>query len=82
MMLLETKANEDTILIRIRDTGKGISSRDLDKIFNIYFTTKEDGTGIGLSIAQQIISQHNGTMTVTSEENKGTTFTINLPKSE
>jgi two-component system sensor histidine kinase HydH len=74
--------DEHTIVIQIRDNGKGISSKDLDKIFNIYFTTKEEGTGIGLSIAQQIVSQHNGTIEVRSEENRETIFTINLPKTE
>jgi signal transduction histidine kinase len=74
--------DENSIIVQIRDSGKGISAKNLDKIFNIYFTTKEKGTGLGLSIAQQIVSQHNGTIAVTSEENKETIFTIHLPKSE
>ncbi|MBN1478654.1 PAS domain S-box protein [candidate division KSB1 bacterium] len=68
-----------SILVRISDTGKGIPATDVEKLFNLYFTTKEKGTGIGLSVVQQVISQHNGTIDVYSEENKGTTFSIFLP---
>jgi two-component system sensor histidine kinase HydH len=67
------------IQIEIVDTGSGIPSKDVAKLFNLYFTTKETGTGIGLSLVQQIISQHNGTIDVTSEEQQGTTFMITLP---
>ena len=71
------KQNE--LLIKISDTGEGISAEKLRKIFDLYFTTKRDGNGLGLSISQKIISQHNGTITVASEINKGTTFKIILP---
>jgi signal transduction histidine kinase len=67
------------INIIISDNGNGIPSHLLNKIFNLYFTTKAKGTGIGLSIVQKIITEHNGFITVESKENIGTTFTIILP---
>lgn len=67
------------IYIKIKDTGKGMTKAEQQKIFNLYFTTKENGTGIGLSVVQQIISQHDGTIEIESEINEGTTFIIALP---
>ncbi len=73
--MLENKV----IKIIASDNGPGIPQDVRDKIFNMYFTTKQKGTGIGLSIVQQIISLHDGTIEVTSHEGKGTTFIIQLP---
>jgi len=73
---------DQNILITISDDGKGISEENLAKIFNLYFTTKKEGNGLGLSIAQKIVSQHNGTIHVTSKVNQGTTFTITIPDYE
>lgn len=72
------KQNED-IIIKIKDNGPGIPSHILNKIFNLYFTTKAKGTGIGLSIVQKIIMEHGGIINVESEENNGTEFSIKLP---
>ena len=63
----------------ITDTGNGIPEEQIGKIFNLYYTTKTEGTGVGLSIVQQIISQHNGEIKVESKVGKGTKFTIELP---
>lgn len=68
------------IEIKISDNGRGISQDNLNKIFNLYFTTKAKGSGIGLSIVQKIISDHNGLISINSEIGKGTTFTILIPK--
>lgn len=68
------------IEIKLSDTGKGISPDNLKRIFNLYFTTKSKGSGIGLSVVQQIISEHNGVISVESTPEQGTTFTIQLPK--
>jgi len=73
------KMTKREIVISIKDTGSGISKGDLSKIFNLYFTTKANGTGLGLAHAQQIISEHGGKIRVDSRENQGTTFTIILP---
>lgn len=70
---------KNEILVEISDTGKGINPETLHKIFNLYFTTKSRGTGLGLSLVHQIISQHNGRMEVESEVGKGTTFYVFLP---
>ncbi|MBI3123941.1 MAG: hypothetical protein HYZ10_06010 [Ignavibacteriales bacterium] len=68
------------IEIKFSDNGKGISPDNLKKIFNLYFTTKTKGSGIGLSVVQQIISEHNGVISVESMLGQGTAFTIQLPK--
>ena len=77
---IEVKIENKELVILISDTGKGISEQNLSRIFNLYFTTKDQGTGIGLSLVQQIISQHNGTIEVVSRPvYKGTNFTIHIP---
>lgn len=72
----------DRVEIKISDTGCGIPPENLDKIFTALFTTKEEGkgAGLGLYVTKQKIEQHNGTIKVTSEVGKRTTFTILLPK--
>ena len=64
--------------IRVRDNGSGMSPDVLDHAFIPFFTTKEKGTGIGLSLCRQIILKHGGTIRVESEEGRGTTFIIKL----
>ena len=66
-------------IIAISDSGIGMSQETLSKIFNLYFTTKSSGTGLGLSLVHQIISQHDGRIEVESEVGKGTRFLIYLP---
>jgi len=61
------------------DTGVGISEENLSRLFEPLFTTKARGMGLGLSICKRIVEAHGGTITVESEPNKGTTFTITLP---
>ncbi|MDZ7289830.1 MAG: ATP-binding protein [candidate division KSB1 bacterium] len=65
--------------ISFQDTGKGIPENELSKIFDFYYTTKEQGTGIGLSFAQQIVEEHGGRIQVKSEVGKGSEFVIYLP---
>jgi signal transduction histidine kinase len=57
----------------------GISEEDLPKIFEPYFTTKENGTGLGLTITFKIVREHDGEISVTSRPGQGSTFIINLP---
>ncbi len=71
--------NEREVLIEISDTGMGMNQEALAKIFNLYFTTKPQGTGLGLSLVHQIVSQHDGRIEVESEVGKGTKFSIYLP---
>jgi two-component system, NtrC family, sensor kinase len=74
----------DSIKISLSDTGTGMSEAVKNKIFQPFFTTKDvgEGTGLGLSISYGIVKKHNGTIEVESEEGKGTTFRITLPKGE
>ncbi|MCF8050321.1 MAG: PAS domain S-box protein [Desulfobacterales bacterium] len=74
-----TKGRE--VLIRVADTGQGISKENIDKIFDPFFTTSLVGTGIGLglSICFSIIEQHSGTIEVASHQGRDTIFTITLP---
>ena len=65
--------------IRIRDHGCGIPRDILDRIFNLYFTTKRDGTGIGLAMTYRILQLHNGSIQVESELGVGTQFTLRVP---
>jgi two-component system NtrC family sensor kinase len=67
--------------VEFTDTGHGIASEDLDRIFGPFFTTKEvgHGTGLGLAISYGIVQEHKGTITVESQVGQGATFTIRLP---
>lgn len=69
----------DFVKIKISDTGKGISPEFLPRIFDLFFTTKEGGTGLGLSVSYAIIKKHKGTINVQSRIGEGTTFIIELP---
>jgi len=72
------------VKLTIADTGHGIPGEVIEKVFEPFFTTKEfgQGTGLGLTVVKGIIEEHQGSIAVASEEGKGTTFTIRLPRSE
>ena len=78
-LLFEATAGEDTAELRISDSGSGISDDLRDKIFRLYFSTKQQGSGIGLAMTFRIVQLHDGTIDFTSEPGKGTTFLIRLP---
>jgi len=78
-LLFQSAANDETAEIRISDSGPGISPELRDKIFRLYFTTKKEGSGIGLAMTFRIVQLHDGTIDFTSEPGKGTTFFIRLP---
>jgi len=69
------------VVVRISDTGCGIPEELRDRVFEPFFTTKEPGkgTGVGLSVAREILHAHGGTIGVESAEGRGTTFTLRLP---
>lgn len=69
----------ERVKITITDSGKGIAPEQLEAIFTPYFTTKADGTGLGLAVVQNIIEQHGGTIQADSPEGKGAVFTLWLP---
>ena len=72
---------ENCAVIRIKDEGTGISSKDLPHIFEPFYSTKEasKGTGLGLAVVYGIISNHSGHVLVENTSTKGTIFKINLP---
>jgi two-component system NtrC family sensor kinase len=77
-------ASGEHVFIEVSDTGIGISKEHLDKIFEPFFTFSiehgDEGSGIGLAIVKEIIEEHGGSISVTSEEGKGSTFTIKLTR--
>lgn len=75
----DSMAGEEFAEIRISDTGQGIPPELRDKIFRLYFTTKKEGSGIGLAMTFRIVQLHDGTIDFTSEPGKGTSFSIRLP---
>jgi len=68
-------------VLTVTDSGHGISSEILPRIFDLYFTTKKDGSGIGLAMCYRIVQLHSGMIEVESEPGHGTTFTLRLPLS-
>lgn len=65
--------------ITVSDSGAGIPPNELGKIFNPYFTTKATGTGLGLTMVQKVIEEHQGTIAVTSGQPEGTRFVMVIP---
>ena len=68
--------------VAVSDTGPGIAPEIRDKIFNLYFTTKGNGSGIGLAMAYRFVQLHDGKMTFSSESGQGATFIFELPEAE
>ncbi len=77
-----TGRHDNTVQIRVSDDGPGIPPDVHDRIFEIFFTTKDAGSGLGLTIVKQIVEAHGGTVSFDTIEKRGTTFTIRLPISE
>jgi two-component system, sporulation sensor kinase E len=78
LKLSASRADEE-VRLAVEDSGVGISEEDLPKIFEPYFTTKDNGTGLGLTITFKIVREHGGEITVASRPGQGSTFTIHLP---
>ncbi len=79
MLRVNTEQRGDQAMLFISDNGIGMSDDVRDKIFEPYFTTKDFGSGIGLTLVYKVIKEHMGDISVTSKEGHGTTFTISLP---
>ncbi|MDJ0762160.1 MAG: ATP-binding protein [Myxococcota bacterium] len=81
---LSAQAVQDEVVIRVSDTGVGISEEHLDKIFKPFFSfslkDEDQGSGIGLALVREIVDDHGGHISVTSKKGKGTIFTIRLPE--
>ena len=76
---LSTTSTADHVIIQVKDTGPGIPISRQGKVFDPFYTTKSNSSGIGLSICHRIILDHGGVLKLSSAENKGTRFTIELP---
>jgi signal transduction histidine kinase len=82
MLRLSLKEEGRQAVLAIADTGEGIASEVLPRIFDLYFTTKKEGSGIGLSMCYRIVQLHSGVIEVSSEPGQGTTFTLRFPLSK
>ncbi|HEY2820332.1 MAG TPA: HAMP domain-containing sensor histidine kinase [Candidatus Acidoferrum sp.] len=78
-LTLRTSERAAHVLIEISDSGTGLTPEECSRLFTPYYTTKQQGTGLGLAIVQSVVSDHHGTISVSSEEGHGTTFRIELP---
>lgn len=77
---ISLKKNDKSIEIHITDEGKGIASKDVNQLHEPFYSTKDDGTGLGLLVTNHLIEIHDGKLTVQSTENIGTTFSIIFPR--
>jgi signal transduction histidine kinase len=80
LRMSSARARESRVQITVSDTGVGIKPEDLNRIFDLYFTTKERGSGIGLSLVYRIIQMHDGEVEVESAPGRGTTFKLVVPR--
>lgn len=78
-LTLRTAPRPGGVRIEVSDTGKGLTPEECSRLFTPYYTTKLQGTGLGLAIVQSVVADHHGTISVTSEQDRGTTFKIELP---
>jgi signal transduction histidine kinase len=77
---IRVRADDHSVYIRISDTGSGIKTEDLSKLFSPYHTTKTGGHGLGLMIVQRIIREHGGHVGIESKEGSGTVVTLQFPQ--
>ncbi|HJR06962.1 MAG TPA: ATP-binding protein [Pyrinomonadaceae bacterium] len=68
--------------VTVADTGRGIEAENISQVFEPYFSTKETGTGLGLAIVKKAVDDHEGTISVTSKQGEGTTFTVTIPTTQ
>ncbi len=78
-LIITTGQDKNIIKITISDTGEGIAKKDIEHIFDPFYTSKQGGTGLGMSITYGIIKEHKGAIKVESEKNKGASVTVTLP---
>lgn len=79
-LTIRSSEHDGSVRIEVTDTGKGLTPEECSRLFTPYYTTKAQGTGLGLAIIQSVISDHHGTISVSSDEGHGTTFHIVLPQ--
>jgi signal transduction histidine kinase len=79
-LAIRVRADDDSVFIRIADTGAGIKTEDLSRLFSPYHTTKSGGHGLGLMIVQRIMRDHGGHVGIESKEGVGTVVTLQFPQ--
>jgi len=79
VVTIGARAEQHMLCLEVADEGVGIAPEDVERMFALYYTTRPDGTGIGLSIVYRIVQMHDGTIDVRSELGHGTTMTVRLP---
>ncbi|MBL0732042.1 MAG: hypothetical protein JJW03_04225, partial [Desulfosarcina sp.] len=79
LVVLASKKKPDGVIISVKDSGVGIDEKRLDRVFDTFFTTKDEGLGMGLSISRTIIEDHGGRLWATQNPDKGTTFSFTVP---
>ncbi|MDQ7780621.1 MAG: ATP-binding protein [Planctomycetota bacterium] len=82
VLTIQTRAGHGKVEIDVTDDGEGMSPETLQKLFNVYFSTKKGGTGLGLPTAKRIVEEHGGDIAVRSSPGSGATFTVSLPSAE
>lgn len=78
MLTISTHEEGDFVELEVKDTGPGIPQKQLEKLFQPFYTTKTKGTGLGLALCQSIVERHHGTIAVDSVEGMGTQFKVRL----
>jgi signal transduction histidine kinase len=78
LLIRSSEGEDDQLMIEVRDRGSGIDPRDMQQLFNAFFTTKPNGMGMGLSICRSIIEAHGGRIWASSNVGPGATFTFTV----
>jgi signal transduction histidine kinase len=79
--VVRTERDEgDRVRVIVRDAGVGLEPRDVDRLFEAFYTTKRDGMGIGLSVSRSIIESHHGRLWAAPNDGPGATFSFSLPR--
>jgi signal transduction histidine kinase len=81
-LMVRTRGEDDDVVVEVTDTGEGIPDELMERIWQIYYSRRRTGTGMGLPTARRIVEELDGSISVVSEQGKGTRFTIRLPVEE
>jgi signal transduction histidine kinase len=79
-LVVSTRGLEREVEVAVSDTGQGMAQSVQERVFEPFFSTKKGGTGLGLSVSQQILQAHGGSLSCQSQPGEGTTFVLRLPR--